>query len=177
MFRQVLSALFSLMERNEGYWKGIKGSEAVETFGFEGSLQPEPVKVNLNLMIELFKTGYQQFSPLWKGIFSESSFGWITDAAGMDAKDFHLSTDAWVHILYELAGAYHLWTENRRKLLDMMTPLYFARVASFVRQTLDMSTLEAEKLIEEQAVKFEEQKDYLIKVWDEKSAEKAKAKR
>jgi glycosyltransferase involved in cell wall biosynthesis len=177
MFRQVLSALFSLMERNEGYWKGIRGSEPVETFGFEGSLQPEPVKVNLELMIELFKTGYQQFSPLWKGIFSESSFAQITDAAGMDTKDFHLSTDAWVHILYELAGAYHLWTENRRKLLDMMTPLYFARVASFVRQTWDMSTLEAEKLIEEQAVKFEEQKDYLIKVWDEKSAEKAKAKR
>ena len=90
-------------------------------------------------------------------------------------KHFHLSTDAWVNILYELAGAYHLWTENRRKLLDMMTPLYFARVASFVRQTWDMSTFEAETLIEEQAVKFEEQKDYLIKIWDEKSAEKAKA--
>ena len=86
MFRQVLSALFSLMERNESYWKGIKGSEGVETFGFEGSLQPEPVKVNLDLMIELFKTGYQQFSPLWKGIFTESSFSLITDAARMDAK-------------------------------------------------------------------------------------------
>ena len=31
-------------------------------------------------------------------------------------------------------------------------------------------------LVEEQAVKFEEQKDYLIKVWDQKSVEKAKAK-
>ena len=59
----------------------------------------------------------------------------------------------------------------------MMTPLYFARVASFVRQSWDMSTLEAEELIEEQAVKFEEQKDYLIKIWNEKSAEKAEAKR
>jgi hypothetical protein len=177
MFRQVLSALFSLMEPNESHWKGIKGSEAVETFGFEGSLQPEPVKVNLELMIELFKTGYQQFSPLWKGIFSKASFARITDATRMDGKDFHLSTDSWVNILYELAGTYHLWTENRRKLLDMMTPLYFARVASFVKQTWDMSTLEAEELIEEQAVKFEKQKDTLIKIWDEKSAERAKAKR
>jgi hypothetical protein len=59
----------------------------------------------------------------------------------------------------------------------MMTPLYFARVASFVKQTWDMSTLEAEELIEEQAVKFEKQKDTLIKIWDEKSAERAKAKR
>jgi hypothetical protein len=39
-----------------------------------------------------------------------------------------------------------------------------------------MSTQEAEALVEEQAVKFEGQKDYLIKVWDEKSAEKSKVK-
>ena len=57
----------------------------------------------------------------------------------------------------------------------MMTPLYFARVASFVRQSWEMSSQEAEALVEEQAVKFEEQKEYLIKVWDQKSLEKSKA--
>ena len=175
MFRQVLSALFSLMERYETDWKGVRGSEAVETFGFEGSLQPEPVKVNLELMVELFKTGYKQFSPLWKGIFSESSFAQITDTAKMGTKEFHLPTDAWVKILYELAGTYHLWTHHRNNLLDMMTPLYYARVASFVRQSWDLSTGEAEALVEEQAIEFEEHKDYLIHVWNEKSAERAKA--
>jgi hypothetical protein len=175
MFRQVLSALFSLMERHEDYWKRIKGSEGVETFGYEGSLQPEAVNVNLDLMIDLFKTGYQQFSPLWKGIFHPSSFAQIEKSAKMASRDFHLSTDAWVKILYELAATYHSWTVNRRNLLDMMTPLYFGRVASFVRQSWKMSTEEAEALVEEQAVKFEEQKDYLIDVWDQKAAERAKA--
>jgi glycosyltransferase involved in cell wall biosynthesis len=177
MFRQVLSALFSLMERYESYWKGIKGSEPLETFGFEGKMEPEPVKVNLELMIELFKTGYQQFSPLWKEIFSASSFEQISEAAKMEPKEFRLPTDSWVKILYELAATYHLWTVNRNKLLDMMTPLYFSRVASFVRQSWEMSSVEAEALVEEQAVKFEEQKDYLIKVWDEKSAQKAKTQK
>jgi hypothetical protein len=50
-----------------------------------------------------------------------------------------------------------------------MTPLYFARVASFVRQSWEMSSQEAEDLVEEQAVKFEEHKDYLIEAWDKKS--------
>ena len=54
-----------------------------------------------------------------------------------------------------------------------MTPLYFARVASFVRQSWEMFSEEAEALVEEQDAKFEEQKDYLIQVWDRKSAEKA----
>jgi glycosyltransferase involved in cell wall biosynthesis len=173
MFRQVLSALFSLMEHHEGDWKKIKGSEPLETFGFEGASEPEPVKVNLDLMIELFKTGYKQFSPLWKDIFSKDSFEQIRKTAKMNPKQFRLPTDSWVQILYELAATYHLWTVNQDKLLDMMTPLYFARVASFVRQSWDMSSQEAEALVEEQAMKFEEQKDYLIKVWDEKSGEKA----
>lgn len=61
------------------------------------------------------------------------------------------------------------WSIKRFKLLDVMTPLYFARVASFVRQSWEMSSLEAEALVEDQAAKFEEQKDYLLELWDAKS--------
>ena len=69
MFRQVLSALFSQMERYEAIWKRIQGSVPVETFGFEGSLEPEPVKVNLEGMIEQFKAGYNQFFPFGRASF------------------------------------------------------------------------------------------------------------
>ena len=75
-------------------------------------------------------------------------------------------------ILYELAAVFHAWSSNRYRLIDMMTPLYYARVASFVRRSWEMSSLEAEELVEEQAVKFEEQKEYLIQVWDQKFSEK-----
>ncbi|MBU1902748.1 MAG: glycosyltransferase [Proteobacteria bacterium] len=173
MFRQVLSALFSLMERYEGRWKKIRGSEPVETFGYEGYVEPEPVDVNLERMIELFKAGYGQFSPLWRDIFSEGCFAEIEKAAAMDSPRFHFSTESWVKILYELAATFHLWDVNRIQLLDLMTPLYFARVASFVRQSWEMSSQEAEALVEDQAMKFEEDKDYLVKVWEEKSAKKA----
>jgi hypothetical protein len=92
----------------------------------------------------------------------------------MGLGEFHLPTESWVKILYELAATYRHWTVNRNKLLDIMTPLYFARVASFVRQSWNLSSREAEDLVEEQAVRFEEQKGYLINVWDEKSSQTAK---
>jgi glycosyltransferase involved in cell wall biosynthesis len=174
MFRQVLSALFSMMERYESFWKKVRGSEALETFGFEGVVEPEPVNVNLEGIVELFKAGYAQFSSLWKEIFCPECFEQIKKSAEMDSGQFYLSTSTWVHILYELAATFHLWRVNRSKLLDLVTPLYYARVASFVRQSRDMSSQEAESLVEEQASIFEEQKDYLIEVWDQKSEEKAK---
>ena len=82
--------------------------------------------------------------------------------SGMGPPEFHLSTDAWVQILYELAATFHAWSVNRYKLIDSMTPLYYARVASFVRQSWDMSSQDAEDFVEEQAMKFEAHKDYLI---------------
>ncbi len=171
MFRQVLSALFSLMERYESHWKEIKGSEPVEIFGFEGFTEPEPVNVDLEGMVGLFKTGYGQFAPLWKEIFCKDCFSEIRKTADMDASRFHFPTDVWVRVLYELAATFHHWSANRNKLLDLMTPLYFARVASFVKQSWDMSSQEAEELVEDQALKFEAQKDYLLKVWSRESAQ------
>jgi hypothetical protein len=57
----------------------------------------------------------------------------------------------------------------------LVTPLYYGRVASFVRQSWNMSSAEAETLVEEQALVFEEHKDYLIKVWDQKVKDRQSA--
>jgi glycosyltransferase involved in cell wall biosynthesis len=172
MFRQVIWTLFSLMENSKEYWKKVRGSEDLEIFGFEGSIDPEPVNVDLNSLIERFKIGFQQFSSLWKDIFSKACFKEIQKVSEMDESTFHLSTDIWVQILYELAATFHAWSVNRLKLIELVTPLYYARVASFVRQSWDMSSQEAENLVEEQALKFEEQKTYLIKVWEKKMLQK-----
>ena len=174
MFRQVIWTLFSLMERYESYWKKVRGSEPLETFGFEGSMEPESVKVDLDRMVQLFKIGFQQFSSLWRDIFSKACFKEIQKAAKMDSKQFVFPTDLWIRILYELAATFHVWSVNRLKLIELVTPLYYARVASFVRQSWEMSSQEAEGLVEEQAAKFEEHKEYLIKVWDQRFKEKTK---
>ena len=175
MFRQVVWTLCYLMERFEAHWKGVQGSEPVETFGLEGYVEPEPVNVDIEGMIEHFKIGFQQFSSLWKDIFSKACFDEIENAVEMDSNQFYLPTDAWAQILYELAATFHSWSVNRYRLIDLMTPLYYARVASFVRQSWDMTSQEAEELVEDQALKFEEHKDYLIKVWDQKSAQEVQA--
>ena len=49
----------------------------------------------------------------------------------------------------------------------MMVPIYMARVASFVNRTMDMDSDKAEALVEEQALAFENKKDFLIEKWQE----------
>lgn len=166
MFRQVLWTIFTLMEQCEGCWQGITQSEPVETLGFTGSIEPEPVSVNAENLIDSFQSSYQQFAPFWKDLFSKVCYAEIHQAASLGAADFKLPVESWVHILYELAATFHRWRINRYKLIDVMTPLYYARVASFVRQSRDMTSMEAEALVEEQAGIFEERKDYLRALWN-----------
>ena len=176
MFRQVIWTLFHLMEQNESYWKGVKGSVSVKTFAHPGNSEPEEVKANFELMINQFKVGFKQFSPLWKDIFCADCFEEIKKVHRMGAKRFHLPSETWVQILYELAATFHSWTHNRMRLVELVTPLYYGRVASFVRESWDMSSAGAERLVEEQAQRFEDQKDYLLRVWEEKSCQLPEAK-
>jgi glucosylglycerate synthase len=168
MFRQVIGTLFTLMEQNEVYWRQVKGSVPVDTFGPETVVEPEPVNVSLEAMVEKFRLGVKQFGPLYREIFSTECVQELEAAKKLSHRQFSLSLYIWVCMLYELAAVFHSWPQNRFKLLEIITPLYYGRVAAFINQTRKMSSLEAERVVEEQAVEFEENKDYLISIWDEK---------
>ncbi len=169
MFRQVLWILFTLMEQYEEYWKMIKGSQPVDTLGQIETKEPEPVEVTLPELIYRFKIGYKQFAPLWKELFSEEAFSAVEKASTLPPQEFSLPIESWVKILYELAATFHAWPRNRFKIIELVTPLYYARIADFVRTTWDMNSAEAEQVVEQQAQIFEDNKDYLLKVWVEKS--------
>lgn len=166
MFRQVVSTLFSLMEDTENYWKDKSGAVQVPVFGSVSTEEPDPIKVDLSRLVGSFKAGFSNFGVLWQGIFCEDCFEAIAVASRMEEQRFRLPTDTWVRILYELAGAYHNWPSNRRRLVDLMTPLYYGRVASFINETWNMNSSEAEQMVEQQAIFFVEAKDYLLTCWD-----------
>jgi len=168
MFRQVIWTLFSLMEENEEYWTKVKGSVSVQTFGFDKFMEPEPININIDNLVYKFKMGFKQFGAFWKDVLDPASYKAVKEAFRVDKKEFRLPVETWVKILYELAATFHYWPLNREKLVDLMTPLYHGRVASFIRETWDMDSQEAEQLVEKQAQAFEDQKEYLIKIWSQK---------
>ena len=77
-----------------------------------------------------------------------------------------MPTEDWVKIVYDFASTFHRWKRDRGKLVEIMRPLYYARVASFINETKDMNNAQAEEVIERQAQTFERLKPYLLKMWD-----------
>lgn len=165
MFVQVIGTLFRLMEHYEPYWKNIEGSKPVPTFGDVDMTQPEAIDVNLTRLVEEYKTGLMQFNALYREMFSGKVFKALEASAQMDVGTFNMPVEIWVKVVYELAAVYHTWQINKVRLINLMVPLYFGRIASFINETLSMNSFEAEELVEQQAAVFEQHKPYLMEKW------------
>ncbi len=164
MFRQVVATMFSLMEQYQPFWVDVKGSQPVPILGEEIDIEPEPFPVDIPALIERFRNGYQQLGSLWQEILSADSFREVQRLA-KDGQPFHLGERSWPHFIYDAAAMYHCWPRNRFKLVELLTPLYYARVASNAMAIEDMTNLQAEEEIERQAAIFEEEKPYLLERW------------
>jgi len=172
MFRQVVHTLFVLMEQHEAKWKAIKGSRTVPLFGLQELMEPEPIQVDLGRLVTEYKTGFRQFKGLYQDIFCPECFKELKRCATKAKTKFVMPVTTWVHVLYETAATFHHWTHNRTQLVNLVTPLYLGRVASFINRTKKMSSSQAEEVVEEQAQVFEDYKDYLIQVWDKKAKQR-----
>jgi len=167
MFRQVVHPLFQLMESHAELWKSIKDSTLVPVYGEPLTQEPEPFSVDLPGMVENYKEGFNNLSALWEKIINPESFSVLKSLARNRKKDhFYMSTEDWVKIVYDFASTFHRWKRDRGKLVEIMRPLYYARVASFINETKDMNNAQAEEVIERQAQNFEQLKPYLLKIWD-----------
>lgn len=167
MFRQVVHTLFVLMEQNETAWKAVKGSRTVPLFGPQEIKEPHPIEVNLERLVKEYKTGFRQFKGFYKDIYCPECYAELKACAGKAKTKFIMPDETWVMILYETAAIFHRWKDNRTQLVNLVTPLYLGRVASFINQTKKMDSIQAEAVVEQQAQVFEEYKDYLIQIWDQ----------
>ena len=75
----------------------------------------------------------------------------------------------WTQVIFAFAVAYKNQPVERSHLLKSLTPLYLARVASFVMRTKTMAADEVEKEIEGLCLCFEESKADLIRQWSQKN--------
>jgi|SRR3989338_936917 len=164
MFRQVVGTLFGMMPRYERIWRSVRGSEAVPLLGSPTIVEPPTVEVSLDKLIDNFKIGFHHFGNLWREVVLPETFSELVNMTQSDGYKLHMPQEVWVHITYDFAYTYSKWVKDKYKLLEIMTPIYYGRIASFVTETADMSTKETEeKVVETQAKLFETEKKYLLK--------------
>ncbi len=165
MLMQVLGAVFALMESHHGVWSGVQGSNAVKLYGFQYEVGVEPINVNVDRMIALFRQGLADLAPIWEQALGKETVAKLSPLSSASISDFRISDDLWVRVVYEAALAYHQRRMPREHLIKSLTPLYLGRTATFVLETQGLTTMEAEKRIEQLCGVFESSKPYLVERW------------
>lgn len=158
MFNQVVGTLFMLMVRYENVWSDIRTLKDVPVWGELVKGEPEPVKVTLSLLKERAQELFNENRTVLEKVLSAETLRGVREAL----KTFEFDDVLWSHVLYDGAAAYR---KGILKNAEPLIPLYFAKTADFIEKTMEMSTLEAEKLIEERAKVFLEEKGYLLECW------------
>jgi glucosylglycerate synthase len=168
MFRQVVGTLFSLAGRYQGRWLRVRGSHPIPDYGFERVIAPELVNVNHEKLIDNFETARLSQRAAWEPFLAEEQLERVLSLdVPPEPTAFHFPAELWIRCLYDALVAYHRPGIDREALLAALTPLYFGRTAGFIAETIEMTTDQAERVIDAQAREFEELKPYLVARWRE----------
>lgn len=166
MLYQVLSSTFSLMETYSPQWLPIRGSQAVPSFGFEYTVGLEPITIDTQRMLTLFREGILNLGEIWLDVLGRGDFGEIEKLGSLPDHDLRFPPGLWTRIVFDYALAFHKRTLPVEHLIKSMTPLYIGKTASFILAARNMGQEEAEAEIEKLCLEFENGKDYLAAHWN-----------
>jgi hypothetical protein len=169
MLQQVVGSVFSLMSEYEAKWFPVRASAPVDLFGFPYDVGLDPIQVNVERLLERFRAGCSELGEIWSLALEPDTLAAVhalgCTASPATVKSFHIDDELWTKIIYDFASVYNLKRLERGHLLRSLTPLYLAKVASFVIETDAIFASEVEGIIEGLCLAFENGKPHLNSRW------------
>jgi glucosylglycerate synthase len=168
MLNQVVGSVFALMEEYAPVWRERTGSMPAQLFGFRFDVGLDPIEVNVERMLRAFRSGCEELGEVWSLALAPDTLAAVHRlclSLNQNRATFHVDDNLWARIVVDFACAYKLHPVSRHTILHSFTPLYLARVASFVRETETYTPMEVERSIEHLCCTFEGLKPYLIEHW------------
>jgi len=145
MFREVVGTLFRLARQHEQRWRDVRGSKAVPVIGDVTVVDPEAIDVDPARL----RAKYEAAAPAQRALWNEVTRTSIS--AAMDAA-------TWAHLVFDFLEAALRSPDRCEELALGLLPLYYLRVASFVEEAREMTTAQAESIVEQGAIAMEEEK-------------------
>ncbi len=158
MFFQVSETLFRMIYR--GRVKKEVETKKIPLFGGKKLPQLEETEIDEYFFNQLFLDNFNHSIKKSKNILSPSVYKKLKEIS--KKKEKTINSDLWSKIVYDFLLEYKK-TSKRLSVLEVLGYLYFGRVSSFIKETIDLSQKETENEIINQAKIFRKKRNYFIK--------------
>ena len=163
MFEQVIDTLLTVIVQNKDAWITRKNGDIFvpDTFGLKDLAEPQELDINIIDLKEKGKTEYSKYQTDIKELLEPYAFSRIHEMFEVEA--FDLTILLWTQIFYSLVYRYDVSknSEDRKKVINSLKSLYFARSLSFNYHTWKYNVKYSELEIRKSALGFASQKYYL----------------
>lgn len=159
MFTQVVDTLFRTLLTSRSEWSRVATVEKLALHGKEQLAKPQALSVDYK---SLKATAIEEFLKNKASLVNYLPASIYRKVLPMyESGILNITIDLWTKIVYELLYAYDQ-TNGNHNLIQAMKSLYFGRVVSFIRQTLDLDYESSEVQIQKQAQHFFKMRNYFI---------------
>jgi hypothetical protein len=163
MFTQVVGTLLALARKNVDVWRPVTGSQEVPVIGEISAVEPEAVNASVRVLVEKFRAGAIEQDGAWAEILSADTLG-IARKAAATGNASAIGARLWAKAVYEIVAAVKK-RDDTETLARALLPLYFGRVAALIGEVQGLDHDGAERVVEQQALAFEQTKPYLLERW------------
>jgi glucosylglycerate synthase len=163
MFTQVVGTLLTLARKYVDVWRPVTGSREVPVIGAIEPVEPEAVNASVRILVEKFRAGAAEQDQAWAEILSPGTRDVVRTAAE-SGNASAIGGRLWAKAVYEIVAAAKT-REDTESLARTLLPLYFGRVAALIGEVQGLDQAGAERVVEQQALAFEQTKPYLLERW------------
>jgi hypothetical protein len=163
MFTQVVGTLLMLARKNAEIWRSVTGSKDVPVIGDIKEVEPEPVNASVRVLVEKFRSGAKDQDEAWSEIFSAETLN-VARKAAETGNASAIGGRLWAKAVYEIVAMVKR-RDDTETLARALLPLYFGRVAALIGEVQGLDQAGAERVVDQQALAFEQTKPYLLERW------------
>lgn len=159
MFSQVTETLFKNLLKNKEKWLNAEKIKKAPIIGRDPSDSPQEISLDYEQLKNIFLYGFKQHQRILQRTLSGGVYKKLFKM--QEKKKLNLDENLWSKIVYDMLYAYQRGYNFHS--VEAMKPLYFARVASFFKKTLDWDSQETEREITKQAKHFFKTRSYFLR--------------
>ncbi len=164
--RESAGVLFGSLEANFAAWSSPREPLEAPCVACEPTVSLEHSRLNRKRLYQMFAFGVSELEPVFLSILSSPTHEALKRLAKLPEETFSYPEELWVRTVYEFAAAYHKAVIGRDHIVQALVPLFRGRAFTFLTENRDASADQVEANIESLCQAFEQQKPYLLEVWN-----------